>query len=474
MPNNPSCANCFEEIRWTPTMWEGRPYCCDGCVMGGPCVCTYSGAPPRLDIGRILKAIGQEVSARSSPQTPAPVECENCFEALNRPAYYHEGRPYCCAGCADGGPCICTYGNVPPQRRPSVRFTDESHPRDDDSSAFAEKANSLWRSSRDDAESRRESGTPARANRLWAGQNEAPQAQGPHGSAEEVEAGAEEQGQPEYMEESRARIEKFQIAVSPLSEVRDVRRFTTQLESTPSVESVMLLHYAGERAAFEVEASSIMAVIKDVMDMEAFHVRSLRMVSEGLEITLMPGEADAPRVQVSAKELVAAAGFDRLTTRSVAQQPAAAPAPRDAGPRARVGDEGELHSFKYEMGVDVFFNGRHQVAVGDAKGPVHMHSWRAQAILEGESASESGQVSGSREVREIISSLVTPWNDKMLNRVPPFEEIMPTANNIARYIHDHVSARLSGKGVRLKAVRLWESPTSYVEYAGEGSRAVQS
>ncbi len=461
MPNNPSCANCFEEIRWTPTIWEGKPYCCDGCVMGGPCVCTYSGAPPRLDIGKILKALGEEVSVRPSTEPPAPVECENCFEVLNRPAYYHEGRPYCCAGCADGGPCVCTYGNVPPQRRPRVRFTDETAPRADGSSALTGKANSLWKSSRDDAKAKRESGAPARANRLWQGEDETPEAS----ESKEPEAVLEEQGHLDYAEEKHVGVERFQISVSPLSEVREVRRFTTQLEATPSVQSVMLLHYAADRAAFEVEASSIMAVIKDVMDMEAFRVRSLRMVSEGLEIALMPDEADAPRVQVSAKELVAA---------SVAQQPTAPPALRDAGPRSRVGDEGELHSFKYEMGVDVFFNGRHRVAVGDAKGPVHTHSWRAQAILEGESSSESGQISGSGEVREIISSLVTPWNDKMLNRVPPFEEIMPTANNIARYIHDHVSARLSGKGARLKAVRLWESPTSYVEYAGEGSRAVQS
>lgn len=35
--------------------------------------------------------------------------CENCEEPLTGPPHYHDGRVYCCPGCAAGGPCTCTY-----------------------------------------------------------------------------------------------------------------------------------------------------------------------------------------------------------------------------------------------------------------------------------------------------------------------------------------------------------------------------
>jgi hypothetical protein len=36
------CANCDIEILWTPTIVQGKTYCCTGCAAGGPCNCDYS------------------------------------------------------------------------------------------------------------------------------------------------------------------------------------------------------------------------------------------------------------------------------------------------------------------------------------------------------------------------------------------------------------------------------------------------
>ena len=40
------CANCNIEIRWQPTVLNGRAYCCAGCGDGGPCECDYGHLPP--------------------------------------------------------------------------------------------------------------------------------------------------------------------------------------------------------------------------------------------------------------------------------------------------------------------------------------------------------------------------------------------------------------------------------------------
>jgi len=43
------CANCGIEIRWQPTIVDGKTYCCWGCSQGGPCTCDYSNLPLSTD-----------------------------------------------------------------------------------------------------------------------------------------------------------------------------------------------------------------------------------------------------------------------------------------------------------------------------------------------------------------------------------------------------------------------------------------
>ena len=48
------CANCGIEIRWQPTIVNGKVYCCLGCSQGGPCTCDYSNLPQHDDATAII------------------------------------------------------------------------------------------------------------------------------------------------------------------------------------------------------------------------------------------------------------------------------------------------------------------------------------------------------------------------------------------------------------------------------------
>jgi hypothetical protein len=39
------CATCEVEITGTATYDAGVPFCCSGCMAGGPCTCTYDREP---------------------------------------------------------------------------------------------------------------------------------------------------------------------------------------------------------------------------------------------------------------------------------------------------------------------------------------------------------------------------------------------------------------------------------------------
>lgn len=41
------------------------------------------------------------------------MKCESCDIELPVLPLMRDGRCYCCAGCADGGPCVCSYVDDP-------------------------------------------------------------------------------------------------------------------------------------------------------------------------------------------------------------------------------------------------------------------------------------------------------------------------------------------------------------------------
>ena len=43
-----SCATCEAEITGRPVFRAGTPFCCSGCVAGGPCTCSYDADPTPL------------------------------------------------------------------------------------------------------------------------------------------------------------------------------------------------------------------------------------------------------------------------------------------------------------------------------------------------------------------------------------------------------------------------------------------
>ena len=117
----------------------------------------------------------------------------------------------------------------------------------------------------------------------------------------------------------------------------------------------------------------------------------------------------------------------------------------------------------YELGVDVFLNARHHVS-NDRNGETHPHSWRIQARLTGNPEQGNGILAGSAEVRELIEKCLAPYYDKLLNQVEPFDAVSPTSENMAAAFYHLVDEALTMPGLKLDALCVWDSPTSYVTY----------
>ncbi len=107
---------------------------------------------------------------------------------------------------------------------------------------------------------------------------------------------------------------------------------------------------------------------------------------------------------------------------------------------------------------------------GPASNPQgHGHNYVVEVSLQGEPDPVTGMVLDLKELKEILNrEILGPYDHRFLNyEVPPFDSVIPTAENIARDIWRRLEPHLNAEGRRLHSVRLYETPDLFVEYSGE-------
>jgi 6-pyruvoyltetrahydropterin/6-carboxytetrahydropterin synthase len=98
----------------------------------------------------------------------------------------------------------------------------------------------------------------------------------------------------------------------------------------------------------------------------------------------------------------------------------------------------------------------------------HGHNYVLEVTVEGDPDPVTGMVFDLRELKQILNEeVVDPMDHRFLNReVPPFDRVVPTTENLAMEIWKRMDARIQGNRVRLRNVRLYETPDLFVEYEG--------
>ena len=99
----------------------------------------------------------------------------------------------------------------------------------------------------------------------------------------------------------------------------------------------------------------------------------------------------------------------------------------------------------------------------------HGHNYVLEVSVEGQPDPVTGMVLDLKELKDVLNrEVVEPYDHRFLNReVPPFDRVIPTAENIARDIWRRLAPHLGGPGRKLQLVRLYETPDLYVDYLGD-------
>ena len=92
-----------------------------------------------------------------------------------------------------------------------------------------------------------------------------------------------------------------------------------------------------------------------------------------------------------------------------------------------------------------------------------------EVSLEGEPDPVTGMVLDLKDLKDLLNrEIVEPFDHRFLNyEAPPFDRVVPTAENLTREIWRRLEPHLCNGRGRLHSVRLYETPDLFVDYFGE-------
>ncbi len=98
----------------------------------------------------------------------------------------------------------------------------------------------------------------------------------------------------------------------------------------------------------------------------------------------------------------------------------------------------------------------------------HGHNFVLEVTLEGEPDPVTGMVCDLKRLKEVIERrVIDAFDHRFLNLdTPPFDRVIPTPENMAVEIWRRLAPAFGRDGVRLHAVRLYETGDLWVEYRG--------
>lgn len=104
---------------------------------------------------------------------------------------------------------------------------------------------------------------------------------------------------------------------------------------------------------------------------------------------------------------------------------------------------------------------------------IHGHNWKVEVFAVADALDSLGMAIDFRVLTAMTEAVTAKLDHELLNEVPPFTEVNPTAENVAAYVFSalarKLAARADGPKVRLRSVTIHENDRLSVQYAEPGS-----
>jgi 6-pyruvoyltetrahydropterin/6-carboxytetrahydropterin synthase len=96
---------------------------------------------------------------------------------------------------------------------------------------------------------------------------------------------------------------------------------------------------------------------------------------------------------------------------------------------------------------------------------VHGHNYKVQVIVRGEQLDKTGMLADFVELKRLLRAISEPLDHVFLNDIEPFNELNPSAENIAWYICEKLQEGLKLENpVEVAEVKVWETDIQSATY----------
>jgi 6-pyruvoyltetrahydropterin/6-carboxytetrahydropterin synthase len=119
----------------------------------------------------------------------------------------------------------------------------------------------------------------------------------------------------------------------------------------------------------------------------------------------------------------------------------------------------------FEVSVEQTFAAGH--ALRNYRGKcenVHGHNYRVLVTIEGPELDSIGLLVDFVELKKLMNGVIDRLDHQFINDLAPFDTINPSAENMAKYFYDEISAGLGESSIRVSEVKLWETDTASATY----------
>lgn len=95
---------------------------------------------------------------------------------------------------------------------------------------------------------------------------------------------------------------------------------------------------------------------------------------------------------------------------------------------------------------------------------LHGHNWKVKVEVTANTLDEAGMAMDFKDLKDVSWKVIGKYDHQVFNEVAPFDEINPTAENIARYFFQAIARELPAH-VKMDRICLWETEKYSVEYS---------
>ena len=124
----------------------------------------------------------------------------------------------------------------------------------------------------------------------------------------------------------------------------------------------------------------------------------------------------------------------------------------------------------YEITITRAFAAAHMLqGIGGKCEGLHGHNFTVDASLVAPVLNKEGLLLDFRILKEWMDEILDGLDHKHLNEHPYFKKVNPSAENIARFLHDRLSEKACRESLEVSCVTVWESGNARASYRGKSS-----